>query len=123
MLAAVQAEMIGYILFHEESKAQNRNVDDKGLPILTETEIYNAFAKSLVTIIERCLDRKGEEDLVLVDADVLTFTGFDSAEVMAQRGVKAVQFRARGDAERYIMSRILCTPRPWVIFCPRAHPG
>ena len=106
VLAAVQAEMIGYILFNEDGKMQNKTVDDSGLPILSQAEIHSAFAKSLMDIIERAQDRRGEEDLILVDATDLTFTGFDNAEVMVQRGVKALKFRAREDAERHILSRL-----------------
>ena len=87
-------------------KAHNRNFDEKGLPILSKEEIYKAFAKSLVTIIERVQDDSGDGDLILVDAADLTFTGFDNAEIMIQRGIKALQFRSRDKAERYILSRI-----------------
>ena len=41
-----------------------------------------------------------------MDAADLTFTGFDNAEIMIQKGIKALQFRSRDKAERYILSRI-----------------
>lgn len=102
VLAAVQAEMIGNILFGTSGSPSP--LEGIELPTLTKEEIHAAFAKSICSILLRASAEEGR--IVLVDAEDFTFTDFDNDSLMVQRGVKAVVFTSTEEAEAHVLRRL-----------------